>query len=756
LESRVTSVEADRVEAGPSTGPARRAVTALFGGTLLLGAALLFSVQLMFARMVLPVLGGTSGVWATSMVFFQTALLAAYGYAHWSVRRLGSRRQSLLHVVLLLPPLLLLPAAIPAGWVPPAGTQPELWLLGLLAVAIGPPFVAVASTAPLLQRWYVDTGHRRGADPYFLYRASNLGSIAGLLGYPLVLEPVLSLRSQARLWAAGYVLLVMLVAACALVLWRSREAALPAHPPDPGSEPEPAAAGRTPRRHVLRWIALAFVPSCLLIGVTNVITTDLAPIPLLWVLPLAIYLGTFVVAFSPSRRAARAWLWSRRLLPTLAALGLWVLLSGSTRPVLIYLPLHLVIFGTAALCCHGRLAAERPPATRLTGFYLALSAGGALGGAAAGLLAPVVFDRLLEYPLGLALALLAVPAGRGLPGWARQLTIAATLPALVVLGLVLIGKLTPAGETEHRLDLLLLLAASTAGLLPRRPPVRAVALAAVFLVAGSTFARLDGVIFAGRGFYGTVAVRHTAGDAYHVLMHGTTIHGAQDNARRTTPLTYYSLPGPVGDVIRAARTSGRAGEVAVIGLGAGTVACQARPGDSYTFYEIDPLVARIAADPALFSYLRDCPARTGVVLGDARISLSRRPDARYGVILLDAFSSDVVPVHLLTRQAVRLYQARLRPGGLIAFNITSRYLDLEPVVGRVAGALGLTCRSREDDNADAGQYPLGKFASHWVALAASPADLGPLGADQRWLPCRTGSGRVWTDDYANVLGALDL
>ncbi|MEN3358601.1 MAG: hypothetical protein V7637_2583, partial [Mycobacteriales bacterium] len=685
-----SSIQVGREATGAVPARPGRPSTALFGGTLLLGAALLFSVQPMFARMVLPVLGGTSGVWATSMVFFQTTLLAAYAYAHWSVRRLGSRRQSLLHVALLLPPLLVLPAGIPAGWVPPAGGQPAFWLLGLLTVAIGPPFLVVAATAPLLQRWYVDSGHPRGADPYFLYRASNLGSIVGLLGYPLLIEPLLPLAAQARLWTAGYVLLIVLVAGCAVALHRS-PAPGRARAVGPGVG-EPAvsvpvvggAAGREPvaggpgvgpavrpgRWGVLRWLALAFVPSCLLIGVTNVLTTDLAPIPLLWVVPLAIYLGTFVVAFAPGRRAARAWLWSRRLLPPLAGLGLWVVLSGTSQPLAVYLPLHLVIFAVAGLLCHGRLAAERPPADALTGFYLALAAGGALGGAAAGLAAPVLFNQLLEYPLGLVLALLAVPvaaragaaaepagrrwlAARLAAGWTRPLGEAVVLAAAVAGALLLVDRLRLSHEAAHRADLLLLLAAIGAGLLLRRPPARAVALGLVFVVASSTLARLDGVIFADRSFYGTLAVRHTAAGTYHVLLHGTTIHGAQltDPARRTTPLTYFTLPGPAGDVVRAARAAGHADRVAVIGLGAGTLACQAEPGERYTFYEIDPLVSRVAADPALFSYLRDCPARPDVVLGDGRVSLSRRPDARYGLIMLDAFASDSVPVHLLTRQA---------------------------------------------------------------------------------------------------------
>jgi hypothetical protein len=827
--------------AGRPAGRPGRASTTLFGGTLLLGAALLFAVQPMFARMVLPVLGGSSAVWATAMVFFQAALLAAYAYAHWSTRRLGSRRQAVLHVALLVPPMLLLPAGLPAGWQPPASGPPAGWLLGLLTVAIGPPFVAVAATAPLLQRWYVDSGHPRGADPYFLYRASNLGSILGLLGYPLLLEPLLPLAAQARLWLAGYLLLALLVAACAAVLWRAGPALQPpaadglaagglaagglaagglaagglaagglaagglagggpagsgraGSPPLPAAggpaADEPAArvagpdragrpAGRPSGWRWLSWLALAFVPSCLLIGVTNVLTTDLAPIPLLWVLPLAVYLATFVLAFSPGGWAARAVLVSHRLLPALAAVGLWVLLSAANQPLEIFIPLHLVVFGVAALCCHGRLAAQRPPADSLTGFYLTLAAGGALGGAAAGLLAPVVFDRLLEYPLGLVLALLALPAtgtaavgstagpaparlGRARSGPARSglpAAVAVLLPAAAVGGLLLVGRLGLSRDAARRVDLLLLGAAMVAaGLLARRRPLtRAVALGAVFLLATSTLARLEGVIFADRSFYGALAVRHSADGEYHILLHGTTIHGAQatDPARRTTPLTYFTVPGPAGDVLRAARSAGHTGRVAVVGLGAGTLACQAQPGERFTFYELDPLVLRTAADPALFSYLRDCPGRPAVLLGDARVTLARQPAARYGSIVLDAFSSDVVPVHLLTRQAVELYRTHLEPGGLISFNITSRYLDLEPVLGRVAAELGASCVSRVDGNADAAGFGPGKSGSHWLAVASTPADLGALPADPRWLPCRVSSGPVWTDDYANVVGALD-
>jgi hypothetical protein len=342
---------------------------------------------------------------------------------------------------------------------------------------------------------------------------------------------------------------------------------------------------------------------------------------------------------------------------------------------------------------------------------------------------------------------------------ARPGAVAVVLPAAAAGGLVLVGHLGLGRDAAHRVDMLLLGAAMVTAMVlaRRRPLVRAVALGTVFLLATSTLARLDGVIFADRSFYGTLAVRHTADGNFHVFLHGTTIHGAQatDPSRRTTPLTYFTLPGPAGDFVRAARSRGRTDQVAVVGLGAGTLACQAQPGERFTFYEIDPLVLRTAADPALFSYLRDCPGSRDVVLGDARVALSHRADARYGLIVLDAFSSDAVPVHLLTRQAVELYRARLEPGGLIAFNITNRYLDLEPVLGRVAAALGASCVSRLDSNDDGAAFGPGKSGSHWLALAGTPTELGSLGTDPRWQPCRVSSGRVWTDDYANLVGALD-
>jgi hypothetical protein len=726
--------------AAPAPVARGRGVTGLFAVTMLVGAALSFAVQPMFARIVLPVLGGSAAVWSTSMVFFQATLLVGYAYGHLTLRWLGARRQAALHLPLLLAPLLLLPVGIPAGWVPPVGGSPMLWLLGVLAVTVGPPFVAVAATTPLLSRWYVESGHPRGADPYFLYGASNVGSMLGLLSYPLLVEPVLPLAAQGRVWTYGYLGFVVLVAACARVLWRSA--------PAPVRSESSGEGERTGWAERLRWLGLAFVPACLLVGMTSVLTTDLAPVPLLWVLPLAVYLLTFVVAFSPRAGAARALLVARRLLPPLVGVALWLLLSHSNEALLLYIPLHLVVFGVAALCCHGRLALERPPAARLTGFYLTLAAGGALGGSAAALVAPVVFDHLLEYPLGLVLAVVALPAAAGARSRRPLWTVVAAVgpPVAAVLGLVLLRH----WQEGHRAEIAVLAVAVGAALAPRRRYARGVALAAVFLVATSTLDHLDGYISTDRDFYGTLAVRDAAD--YHVLVDGTTIHGAQatDPARRTTPLTYFTNTGPLGTVVRTARQHGLTGQVGVIGLGAGTMACQFRAGEQVTFYEIDPLVARVAADPALFSYLRDCPPRTRVVLGDGRLSLAREPAGRYGLVVLDAFASDAVPVHLLTRQAVELYRSKLVPGGLVALNVSNRYLSLEPVLGQVAASLGLTCLSTVDTDVAAEE---GKSSSRWVLLAADPRDTGGVRADPRWSACPV-RGRVWTDDYAYVLGAL--
>jgi hypothetical protein len=781
-----------------------RPVIALYAVTLLVSAALLFCVQPMFARFVLPLLGGTPAVWNVSMVFFQVALLAGYLYAHWSIRRFGPRRQALLHLALLLPPLLVLPIGVPEGWVAPQRDDPILWLLVLLAVSVGLPFFVVASTAPLLQRWLAATDHPRAADPYVLYRASNTGSVIGLLGYPALMEPYLRLGAQGRLWALGYGALVVLIAGCALVLWRSKPVAgepadgrvgaaladgasagsLAAAGDGAGIEPDAAAAGnaaavsggghgaaarasarvgegRPSLWRGLWWAGLAFVPSSLLLGVTSFLTTDLAPMPLLWAIPLGLYLVSFIAVFTPAGEPAPAYRAAVVVFPILAV-SLMVLLTGDVRqPFVLVMLAHLATFTAAALVCHGRLAANRPHPRHLTAFYLWISLGGALGGAFNALVAPVAFDALTEYPLVLVVACLCLPVRDRRSGpYERRLDLAMPLGfGVALLGALLILGGGSNGGRGTALHLVSYCLVGIVCLLQARRPLRFGLGVGAILAVSSLVATIasDAIVYRERSFFGVLEVRSGQGGRYHNLSHGTTLHGAEltEPGRRPVPLTYYHPTGPAGDLVRAMQARGRTRRVAVVGLGAGTMACHSRAGERWTFLEIDPTVERIARDPRLFTYLRDCPGSFDVVLGDGRISLARSPERRYDLIVLDAFSSDAIPVHLLTKEAVELYQARLEDGGVLAFHISNRFVDLEPVLGDLAQATGMTCMGRFDySGVSVGEAIQGKSASHWLALGRRPADLGRLATDAGWLPCTRGGSEPWTDDYSDVLTAL--
>jgi hypothetical protein len=744
----------------------RAAVMMAFTVALMAGAGLLFAVQPMFARFVLPLVGGSPAVWTVSVMFFQAALLAGYAYADWSLRRWGVRRQAVVHLAVVAVPLATLPIGLPDGWTPPAGGEPAWWLVGALGVGVGLPFFALATGAPVLQRWFADLPHPRAADPYFLYRASNLGSFLGLLAYPLLLEPAFGLRSQAQLWSAGYVAWAAIVALCAVVVLRAGHRHADAGAADaadarPGeSEPQAAGAdgGRPPLgRDYLRWITLAALPCSLLLSVTTTLTVDLAPVPLLWVVPLAGYLLTFVVAFSGSRSAGATLAAARRAYPMLALLVLVALLFKVGRPLWLVAALHLAAFAAAGLACHGRLADERPHPRYLTRFYLCLAFGGALGGVASSLVAPAVFDGLLEYPIALLLVFLFLPRrpGRQAGRWAHLPHLVPAVSGLAVAAAVVAGPAR--GDLGAGAFVAVLCACGLLASLAllRRPAVLGLCAAALFGIAAVAIWSAGDVLLRDRNFYGTLTVASRDNGRYHVLLHGTTLHGAQrvgSGAGVLRPTTYYNASGPLGDIVAELRLSGRTSHMAVVGLGAGTSACLAAPADTVTFYEINPLVVGIARDPALFTYLRDCPGRHEVVLGDARLSLADAPAGSYGLIVLDAFSSDAIPAHLLTREAFALYEARLSESGLIAVHVSNRYADLEPVVGRIAADAGRSCRVRNDAG---GSSSYDKTPSTWAAIGGQPADFAGLGPARGWRPCRT-SAPLWTDDYANVAGTLRL
>jgi len=734
-------------------------VLILFSLTLFLSAALLFVVEPMFGKMALPLLGGSPAVWNTCMVFYQGALLAGYLYAHLAPKWLGVRRQAAFHLGLLLLILFTLPIGIFQGWTPPPTANPVTWLLLLLLLSVGLPFFVVSSTAPLLQKWFAHTGHASSHDPYFLYGASNLGSLLALVAYPTIIEPYLRLHHQSWGWAGGYVLLLALVALCGALLWRASAPAGAAPGPEAaiaaaGIEAAAPEAGSPTIRLRAWWVLLAFFPSSLLLGVTTYLSTDIAAVPLLWIIPLLIYLLTFVLVF------ARKPLIPHRIMvfvePFVIILLATIFFGRLKGAVWQTIPIHLLAFFCIAMVCHGELMHSRPRADHLTEFYLWISVGGVLGGIFNALLAPILFSSVMEYPLIIVAACLARPS-LSLPNAKPN---QAWLDVLLPLGLgMLLGlsawvfRMLP----DHLKPLALIIIACLAGAICysfRFRPWRLALGVGLLTFAGVLFIlQPERLLFQERNFFGVSKVTEDATGNYHILTHGFTTHGAQslDPARRREPLTYYHRTGPLGQVFAVFSGPKAKKEVAVIGLGTGTIACYGQAGQNFTFYEIDPTMERIARDPRYFTFLSDCPAQVKVILGDARLSLRGAPESFYDMIILDAFSSDAIPIHLVTREAIGLYVARLKPGGILVFHTSNRYLDLNPVLGNLARDAGLISLSGSDlqqsDKDRKGQ----KSPSTWVVMARTLADLGDLARDQRWrpLPVRPGD-RLWTDDFSNI------
>ncbi|MCZ2342708.1 MAG: fused MFS/spermidine synthase [Bacteroidales bacterium] len=899
----------------------------LFAITLFISANLLFMVQPMVGKMILPLLGGSPAAWNTCMVFFQGLLLLGYWYAHklTETHLENPGKQVKIHLGVLGATIFWLiamailspnhsPVAIFQSIAPQGEAYPMFGVLMLLGVAIGLPFLVISTSAPLLQRWFVYTGHPSAKDPYFLYAASNAGSLISLLGYPLVIEPSLSLKTQAWVWAAGFTVLTALVYRC------GRAASDPmGMGAQLGTQAKTAraAAPRTPPpllRTRLRWIALAFVPSSLMLGVTFHMTTDIASVPLLWVIPLALYLLTFIIAFAHTPS------WFRPILgntaPVLILLLVFVMTSNIPGlSIFMMLGLHLVTYFFTALLMHSELARLRPAPEHLTTYFLLISVGGVLGGIFNALIAPVAFPLDWEYPIALAVACLLVPPlldeiqaeypetapqtalGRWRPRMLNVLIPAAMLALTAWLVLLpekfewfnhacvwsadhLTSLIQYCGLKQHvsarTLAILLIYAmpCMLCFLFIDRPIRFGLCVAAVLLSSHVHEFKQDAALASARSFFGILKVQEfgekrtlmllTAADPddpegkpnvfslqkpmyYHKLMHGTTLHGTQavDGqtltqpltdlsgagylSRRSAniwhseavlrddlrllgsatpwdtvllaglqqswdfgqePLTYYHRTGPVGEIFAEFRSRHPLGDVAMIGLGTGSVAAYARPGQSLTFYEIDPTVLDIVVEPKVmnpeavaqgqppihgpFTFVDDAKkrgAKIDFILGDARLKLEQNRAARYGLLLVDAFSSDSIPVHLLTREAVELYRDRVPDDGLIAIHISNRYINLEPVVAILAQETGLVGRVWNDRAED---YP-GKTASSWIILAKSEAQLGELGAYRAdtgfgalagmaawntfrpWEPFRVDPNvHAWTDDYSDVLRVIQL
>jgi hypothetical protein len=922
---------------------------AVFTLTLFFSASLLFLVEPLVGKMMLPLLGGTPAVWNTCMVFFQAVLLAGYAYAHATTSWLGPRKQAAVHIAVLGVPLLFFfvtgPLAVNREMFAGHEGNPIPVLLLALTLSVGIPMFVVCTSAPLLQKWFADTDHPSARDPYFLYGASNLGSMLALLGYPLVVERFLSVQTQRYDWAVGYGLLVLFTGVCAYLLWRSRPAALlSAEGPGLRTELVPQSSVLSPQSSIhggrpkgpkkqspritkdapverpelrdqpvtltrrLRWVALSAVPSSLMLGVTTYMTTDIAAIPLLWVLPLALYLLTFIIVFahiSPRAQNAIVWgllvgaaaavaywipgvfkdpkkadllIWIVRLgclaavivsfqiwrlndpqllhkvmvmvMPLLVLLMVFMMLSKIRPSMVANIGLHLANLFVIAMVCHGELARDRPAPRHLTEYFLLMSIGGVIGGLFNALVAPLIFNAIIEYDLAMVVACLLVPP-LGLPrdNWTSRYAdlgltalflavgtlllvlanrneegLPKTLPANVwwwaLAALILGGGLwlasalggwgappldpgerPPSHWLDRGLDLALPLALAvlTAGLywglwvpgvnnrlktvanavfmepsqfrtvlmfgLPavlcytfvERSVRFGLGVGAIVLAAGVSNLAEFPPLFQDRSFFGVLKIKeswHTHDEyayKYRELMHGTTLHGMQfrQEELRQTPLTYYHRTGPIGMVFDAYNTDPKR-PVGLIGLGTGTMACYGLPGQKMTFYDIDPVVKKIAFDTDhYFTYVADARERgvdVDLILGDARLTLKRndlKGDDRYGILVVDAFSSDAIPIHLITKEALEIYLDKVRPDGVICFHISNRYLDLEPVLAGLAekGVVaedGLSGMVMSDGEGNV----LGKSASHWVALARSAKVLEPLRqANAR----RQADNKAWRD-----------
>ncbi len=751
----------------------RLATLAIYGTGIGLSAFLLFSVEPLVGRLALPVFGGVPACWATVLAFFQGMLLLGYLYGHLSVTRLGLRRGSLVHVgVAVLAFALLLGA--PSSWAQlrNEALPPSLNLLAILAIAVGPAAFLLTATTPLLSAWYAavrDAETPGAVDPYWLYALSNGASLAALLAYPLIIEPALGLASQRAAWMAGMAFFVLVVTAAARRLRGAVRHPTGFEVARPAADAVVSTAARIDARRRLRWLVLAAIPTGLLTAITSFIATDLVSAPLLWVGPLALYLASFVIAFSG--RGGTLVRWATIAAPAAATL-LWVPLgSAGIWPLVPLVAVELGGYAVVATALHGRLAADRPAPRHLTEFYLVLAVAGVLAGGFVALIAPVVFPDVWEYPLlvGLAVAAFALTA----PDSARVVRAATRrrgldfgpfvaglrgrlgpyLVVAVILGIGLAGQGPLAFEAGFRW----LFVGALVLLLGGVPRFFAVATAAVLVLAVLVLPPTP--LFRDRGFFGVTTVLRSPDGARTEILNGTTLHGVQylDEARRMRPATYYVEEGPIGDVFRRlhqlpAPAAGRT--VGIVGLGAGGLAAYGEAGERWTYYEIDPVVVRVAQDPAFFTYLRDAPSRPAVVVGDGRLELARTADGVHDLLVLDAFSSDAIPVHLLTVEALRDAMRTVARDGLLAVHVSNRYYDLAPAVAAAARDLGLTALRRTYTPTPAGK-PMGAIPSIWLVLARDPALLAPLQADG-WGPVAVDGVTPITDDRPDILRFLFL
>ena len=736
----------------PSEAKTDRSITliVLFAGTLFISASLMFVLQPLFGKLLLPLLGGSPAVWNTCMVFYQSILFLGYLYAHTISTRFNQHRQIQIHAAVILISFLALPVALPENTAPPTESNPTFWLLWTLFLAIGLPYFVVSTTAPLVQKWFANIGHHTSHDPYYLYAASNTGSLIALLSYPFLLEPSIGLANQKIYWSIGYLILSMLIAGCAFVLWKTRGNTVSAQQ----SAPKESIS----RYRKLHWLALAFVPSSLLLGLTNFISTDIASVPLLWIIPLTLYLLSFVIVFSK---------WNDKIHPVMVKLQPIVLLpfiayafiNPADLPYWAYLILHLLAFFFAVMVCHGELAKDRPHTQYLTNFYLIMSFAGMLGGMFNTFAAPFIFNGIYEYPIMIVAALLLRPWPAD--SFKKGLLLQIIAPALlIIIGFILYASINNLLQYFDVLVISLIALTLLTYLLRTKPVAYALTTGAIIFLSLGLHGLSSHTLYQGRTFFGVLAVRESVltdernqPEKYHELFHGTTKHGAERLAANLAkiPLTYYSRPGPMGQLFKAFDDTDQNWTIGIVGLGAGALVCYAKEQQDWTLYEIDPLVIDIASNPDYFSYLKLCSHNTTMRVGDARLSLEKEPDQKFDLLVMDAFSSDSVPTHLLTQEALELYFKKLKPNGILAFHITNRHLLLKKVLSIHSENLHVPALIQEFKPQQ--NLPL-VVATDWVVMAKNQQTLAPLSLSRlgNWqkMPLYFDM-KPWTDDFTNIV-----
>lgn len=728
----------------------------IFSLTIFIGSFLLFLIQPMFAKVLLPYLGGAPAIWTTCMVFYQLVLLGGYAYANFLTRINNVLAQIAIHSVILISVLLFLPIQMPAREMAPSEQLPIVWLLTTLLCAVGLPFFAVSTNASLMQKWFSYTNHASAKDPYYLYAASNIGSFVALWSFPLLVEPLLDFGHQSQVWVYGYYGLMGGIFCCSLYLL-----AMNGVRGKKGTPPvlHKNLIGITASQRA-NWTFLSFIPSSLMLGLTHYVSTDLTPIPLFWIIPLSLYLLTFIIAFS---KGTNKFIPIMRVLcgPCIIAALLSSSLSVSSSLIVHVIALHIITFFMIGLIAHEQIAAERPDTLFLTEYYLWISVGGVLGGVVNAIFAPIIFNTYLEYPLILALSLLIIQPNSASIRIKKEIILFCVVGLATYAVYSFLIKSNQDKEINSNLIKVMCLSLGNIILLKRKV---ALCLFAIFMVIILQYHSdyTHSILYRDRSFYSVHQVTQT--EEFIKYSHGTTIHGIQNRNKINAcePLSYYSrIPGaPVGEVFDAT-SSKNFHKIAAVGLGAGTVAAYAKSTQVWDFFEIDPLVKKIAKESGFFTYLTDCVTSNitiNIIIGDGRLEIQKKPVSSYDLILLDAFSSDSIPMHLITQEAFAVYLQKMKSDGILIINLSNRYLDLIPIVSRIAAQHQYTALYKEHiidkSRYESKEIPESISSSVWLMMTRDQTIIDNL-KSLEWSSHKSVKDiSIWTDHHASILSAI--